>query len=301
MIIVRLHDAGTCGLCKDRDQAGLVLASTKPSLPWSLCWQVPCQLIKGALALAGRGRWGGGQRKSVQETCRVKAYSQDTLHFIVSLPMSLCSLLWLSTHSSTICSWQGVWSFWSVSRQVLGVQSGPRCSFLPHPHQLRALSSSLLLPCAHQHSIVSLKETDFPHIDVSMAVSPVTPMPLILDFKTECPVVGHMAPGAGRLTSEAEWKPVAWRQEMPERSQGGCPFHLVAGGTLLCPGGQSPGSELWGSRREGSLWQDFQELGTRNMGDRVRCDSGIGSFIQFSFQAGVAWTLHSHDAHPAPK
>ena len=42
-----------------------------------------------------------------------------------------------------------------------------------------------------------------------MAVSPVTPMPLILDFKTECPVVGHMAPGAGRLTSEAEWKPVA--------------------------------------------------------------------------------------------
>lgn len=64
------------------------------------------------------------------------------------------------------------------------------------------------------------------------------PMPLILDFKTECSVVGHMVPGAGRLTSEAEWKPVAWRQEMPERSQGGCPFHLVAGGTLLCPGGQ---------------------------------------------------------------
>ena len=75
---------------------------------------------------------------------------------------------------------------------------------------------------------------------------------------------------------------------MPERSQGGCPFHLVAGRTLLCPGGQSPGRELWGSRREGSLWQDFQELGTSNMGDRVRCDSGIGSFIQFSFQAGVA-------------
>lgn len=77
---------------------------------------------------------------------------------------------------------------------------------------------------------------------------------------------------------------------MPKRSQGGCPFHLVAGGNLLCPGGQSSGCELWGSRREDSLWQNFQELGTgmSNMGDRVRCDSGIGSFIQFSFQAGVA-------------
>lgn len=50
----------------------------------------------------------------------------------------------------------------------------------------------------------------------------------------------------------------------------------------------APGRELWGSRREGSLWQDFQELGMSNMGNRVRCDSGIGSFIQFSFQAGVA-------------
>ena len=82
----------------------------------------------------------------------------------------------------------GVWSFCSALGQVLGVQSGSQCSFLPHPHQLRkpvsarvrgcvrkTLSSSLLLPRAHQHSIVSLKETDFPYISVSMAVSPVTP------------------------------------------------------------------------------------------------------------------------------
>ena len=115
-------------------------------------------------------------------------------------------------------------------------------------------------------------------------------MPLILDITTECPVVGQMVPGAGRLTSEADWKPVAWRQEKPKRSQGGCHSHLVAGGMLLCPGRQSPGSKLWGSRSEDSLWQDFQELGTgmSNMGDRVRCDSGTGSFTQFSFQAGVA-------------
>ena len=128
------------------------------------------------------------------------------------------------------------------------------------------------------------------------------PMPLILDIITECPVVGQMVPGARRLTPEADWKPVAWRQEKPKRWQGGCPSHLVAGGMLLCPGRQSPGSELWGSRSEDSLWQDFQELGTgmSNVGDRVRCDSGIGSFIQFSFQAGVAWTLHSHDTHLPP-
>lgn len=34
MITVPLHDAGTCGLCKDRDQGWpWALASTKPSLP----------------------------------------------------------------------------------------------------------------------------------------------------------------------------------------------------------------------------------------------------------------------------
>ena len=127
-------------------------------------------------------------------------------------------------------------------------------------------------------------------------------MPLILDITTECPVVGQMVPGAGRLTSEADWKPVAWRQEKPKRSQGGCPSHL-AGGMLLCPGRQSPGSELWAVGVRIPCGRTFRSWGQAWATWETGLDVTQGLANLFSFHSKLELPEHctamTHTPHPA--
>lgn len=142
MITVSPRDARTRGLCEDRDQASPALASTAPSLPWSLLWQVPCQLIKQTLTLAGRGGREGDGRKSVKVTRRVKSYSQDSLHYILSQPKILCFLVWLLTHSSIPCPWQDVRDICSASKQGWGT-GGMEWSMVSFPASSSPAQGSL--------------------------------------------------------------------------------------------------------------------------------------------------------------